>query len=146
MRYSILTLLLAASCVQLTPPKGFVRMERWDTDFAATAADGSKLLMQKVVNQPEAPPEFWQEVVDRDLESRGYSRVENGSAEIKGSQLEGRVQEYSTSVGDTAFRYVVALFVKGTTVHTVRFGCEEGSYEKHKPAVYDWIKNYAGSK
>ncbi len=135
MKKLALLLLVGGSCSMpwVKPPKGFVPIDRGIHAFAATAADGSKLFVSVHYSQPEADEDFWKEVVIRDLRTRGYEPV----------PAEGAM-EFSTSAGSVAYRYLVAVVVQGTTVHTIEFGCEEANFARHREAVYTFIKEYRG--
>ena len=65
--------------------------------------------------------------------------------EISGGRMKGGVLEFSISVGEVAYRYVVAVLVDSGRVHTIEFGCEEANYGKHRPAVYEFFRKYAGA-
>ncbi len=139
-------LFLLSGC--LHPPEGFVEIDRPDYKLAATAADGSRVFVSKYTMQEEAKVEFWAEIVERDLKARGYAP--EGSEEIPGD-MPGRALLFSTQYADAPYRYLVAVFTDfhlftGWRVHIIEFAGEQAYFDRHKPAVDDFIRKYAGEQ
>ena len=85
--------LLLSSCgfSAINPPDGFVRIDRRGYDMAATAADGSKVFVSIRPGEDGADADFWLEVIERDLQARGYEALKKDDRrKIKGGRLEGR--------------------------------------------------------
>jgi hypothetical protein len=112
-------------------PPGFVRYEAEPNQLIS--ADGVRLRLRAVDNDPEASLAFWEEALRRHLEERGY--VLRRSAALDAGGMPGHVLDFVVPHGAVDHALRVALFVRGDEIVLVEAGGLFDRFQRHDEAL-----------
>ena len=142
---SLLLCLLFAGCetseYSIKKPEGFAEYKKTGKVYNAISAEGIRLRVYTVKNEPYGNPEMWMESVNIYLKSRGYKRIDkrkiSGSGNIKGFYTEYIYRYY----GDN-YIYSLTIFDKKDNLYLIESGGIDYYYKKRKKSIIGAIKEF----
>lgn len=116
-------------------PPGYVPLESSGSEFLgrAISSSGVVIAVRQRDNRPQGSPEFWSEVVRRELtEGRGYA------ARLTKELRKGRLTVFSVPQ-DKATSYAVFLSVDPEKIVTVEMAGPQAEVERDLPALEEYV-------
>jgi len=142
MRIALALPLLLAACGHATflrepgdCPPGYVPLEPVGAEFLgrAISSSGVVIAVRQRENRPQGTPEFWAEVVKKDLtEGRGYAA--RSAKELR----KGRLMVFSVPQ-EKATVYALFLSVDPERIVTVEMAGPQADVEKDLPLLEDYV-------
>jgi hypothetical protein len=117
-------------------PPGYVPLETSGDDFLgrAISSSGVVLAVRQRENRPQGTPEFWSEVVRKDLtEGRGYAV--RSTKELR----KGRLTVFSVPQ-DKATSYALFLRVDPEQIVSVEMAGPQGDVDRDLPALEQYVE------
>ncbi|MCE5326169.1 MAG: hypothetical protein LLG01_07105 [Planctomycetaceae bacterium] len=117
-------------------PGEFVPVERTEPyDLKTVSADGVVLARRTQENPKNGTLEFWAQAIGNQLSAREGYKLADNVAVTSESGVTGRLMTFDALRSGAAFKYLVAVFVKGDKVIVVEAGGRAESVTKLLPQI-----------
>lgn len=135
-RFALLSYLLAPACaVQMDLPEGFLELEAPFYELKATTPDDAVLWVRAFDGPDGGTLDFWVEALRTDLVDRRHYRQDRDAYPVSAGGIEGRVMEFSTSVGGVSVGYLVGVWVEPGRIVVAEFCARMSEWERRIDGV-----------
>jgi len=138
----MLLIIVNASCINYTIniPDDFVVYDR-EAHFKAITADGIRMKIKKIKNEPKGDILLWSRTIELHLKSRGYQIIKND--EIKTvSGLQGRAMLSLFKYHRKDYSYLTAIFVHKKYVYLIESAGPYDIFNNHQKNIYKSIRSF----
>ncbi len=119
---------------RLEAPAGFAVYVKDAESFRAISADGVRLKVRRVENNPPGDAAMWGQAVEAHLKNRGYHRVSEQKVTTRNG-WSGSFTEYAYWYNAEEYRYAVTIFVAAEHVYLIEAGGAAERYAGRREGI-----------
>lgn len=119
---------------RIDAPSGFAVYEKDTETFRAISADGVRIRVRRVENNPPGDAAMWGQAIEAHLKNRGYLRVADRQVTARNG-LTGTFTEYAYWYNAEEYRYAVTIFVAAENIYLVEAGGIAERYARRREGI-----------
>jgi len=145
--FLLLSIIVASGCetsytYRVSTPEGFAAYTREKKYYKAISADGVRIRVYTVLNDPPGDRKMWQGAIAHYLKGIGYHLKDQ--KEVRASDgLKGDYTEYLYRYNARNYIYSLTLFISGDTIYVLEAGGIEKEYRERKSDLEKMIAGFS---
>lgn len=132
---------LACGTIDFATPSGFAKYTRDAKDYRAISADGIRIKVRRLKNDPYGDLKMWSDAAGQYLADQGYRRIMDGTLDAPGG-FEGRYEEYRAIYNGKTYAYITGYLVGKDDIYIIETTGEESVFGKRRDAIMRSIKGF----